>query len=900
MKSLTQRTLSFGLPLALALALGVATFPEAFAQGNASAAEEAAEKPNGDRQRYEEALALPEEEAELVAEEAPGPEPEPAAQDEAPEAGAAEPEAQDPEPEPEPVADAPSEEKAGEAPAAEPEMSEAELHYRLVMELEEAEAEAVEVEEAQAPVAAEREADGGEVLTETAEVAEVPAGADGAEAAPEPAEVEVVDATPEPVESEAPEATEVAEGTAPAETSAEVPAETPEATPAESQQEAASEPVEVVDVSPEAMEPESRPEAEPESEAVAAAPEAPETPETPEMKPAPAGEGDAEALAAAEAEEESADPAAATEEDGPAFRIDRFEVRYADETAEQPVPVDDLGMTRVSLGLAESGWVPPRNGLDRRVIGLDEVDLAERYEDNRFHASAIRRISSALVNRMNDAGLIGVWVEPETGGLAEEGGVLDLRIHMARADDVRTLASGDRVETEDRVNHPAHDRIRAGSPVIPGGPDREGDHLDKRQIDRYVKWLSRHPGRRVDVAVAPSDGGGVSLDYLVQENKPWTAYFRIANDGTDQTDEWRQTFGFIHNQLTGNDDILNATYTTTSFDEVHAFNGSYERPIQANERWRWRVRGAYSEFDASTLGFAGLDFEGESFRIGGDLEWNFYQNDDYFADLVAGITVHRSEVDNPGLAVEGDGTFVVPSLGIQSERRRRYDNFWSSVKLQANLRDNETDDLNALGRFDPDDRFVMLTYDLGYSFFLDRFLSGEGWREPSTPETSTLAHELAMNVRGQTAFGNRLTPQYQMTVGGMHTVRGYAQSETSGDDVVLASFEYRLHIPRLFPVVEDPGELFGRPFRWSPQNAYGAPDWDMIFRTFVDVGHVNLNDEPVFEDSDTLVGVGFGAGFRLKRNVSVDVDWGFAASDTNQDSTTSGSSQVHISATILY
>jgi len=450
------------------------------------------------------------------------------------------------------------------------------------------------------------------------------------------------------------------------------------------------------------------------------------------------------------------------------------------------------------------------------------------------------------------------------------------------------------------VNHPAHDRILAHSPLVGAGPDREGDLVNKKKIDRYVKWLSRHPGRRVDVSVAPAADGGVALDYLIQENKPWTAYFRIANDGTEQTDEWRQTFGFIHNQLTGADDILGLTYSTTAFDEVHAFNGSYERPFEANPRWRWRVRGAYSEFDASTLGFAGLDFEGESFRIGGDLEWNFFQEGDLFADLVAGVTVHRSEVDNPGLAVEGKGTFVVPSLGLAMERQRRFDNLWGSLTLQANLRDNDTEALNALGRFDPDDRFVMLSYDLGHSVYLDPLIHGDAWHEPSTPETSTLAHELVMSLRGQTSLGNRLTPQYQMTVGGMHTVRGYEESTISGDSVVMGTLEYRLHVPRLFPVQEEAGEVFGRPFRWSPQQAYGAPDWDLVLRGFLDAAHVGFTDETSFEENETLVGLGFGAGIRLKRNVSVDVDWGFALSETEDESTTRGSSQVHISATVLY
>jgi hypothetical protein len=80
----------------------------------------------------------------------------------------------------------------------------------------------------------------------------------------------------------------------------------------------------------------------------------------------------------------------------------------------------------------------------------------------------------------------------------------------------------------------------------------------------------------------------VTLDYLVAENKPWTAYAELSNTGTKQTNEWRERFGFVHNQLTRSDDILRLDYATAGFDRSHAVNVDYSFPILSD---RVRARG---------------------------------------------------------------------------------------------------------------------------------------------------------------------------------------------------------------------------------------------------------------------------------------------------------------------
>ena len=79
-------------------------------------------------------------------------------------------------------------------------------------------------------------------------------------------------------------------------------------------------------------------------------------------------------------------------------------------------------------------------------------------------------------------------------------------------------------------------------------------------------------------------------------------------------------------------------------------------------------------------------------------------------------------------------------------------------------------------------------------------------------------------------------------VGGLYSVRGYPQSTAVGDDVYLGSAEYRLHIPRLFPIQREALHIpWIGDFLWAPQQPYGRADWDLILRAFVDAAYTNQN-----------------------------------------------------------
>jgi hemolysin activation/secretion protein len=607
-------------------------------------------------------------------------------------------------------------------------------------------------------------------------------------------------------------------------------------------------------------------------------------------------------------------PVVADEQDhGPIYRISQLEIIYVHEHPRHPAP-EDLLAAQVTLSELDTGYVRPFGEEPRITFRLDELDGTEVRH---FHATGLQVVLERLRDALVARRLMGVYVAPDVRDIDPVGQdlrdpdqtVLRLTITTGLVSEVRTLASGARIKPEERLNHRVHQRIRDRSPLQPHDviDEERLDLLRKDQLDRYVYHLSRHPGRRVDAAVSAGlEPGTVTLDYYVTENRPLVLYAQSREYWHRQTRRWRQRFGIIHNQLTNNDDILNLDYTTTEFDTTHHFNGSYEAPLGPLDRIRWRVFGHWGEFTASDVGFFDAQFTGESYGVGGEIRPNIYQKDELFIDFVAGVRYENIEVETRIFnipIVQGEQDFLFPYVGLRLDR----ESTWFTTRGQLNFefqRGSVTSvdefELNRLGRTAPDRDWEVMRWGLFHSFFLEPVFNYEAWRDPQTPETSTLAHELALAFRGQYAFDNRLIPQAQQTAGGLYTVRGYRESLVAGDTVLIGSAEYRFHIPRVFGLEPEPRELLGQPFRFAPQQVYGRPDWDLIFRGFVDVGRTINSKRLAFESDETLVGAGIGVELLLRRNINVRLDWGFALRDARDGAAKSGDSRLHFVATLLF
>jgi hemolysin activation/secretion protein len=605
----------------------------------------------------------------------------------------------------------------------------------------------------------------------------------------------------------------------------------------------------------------------------------------------------------------------------PSFLVGAIVIRYQLDHPSLPA-IDDLQKREVTLGRTDEGYVAPGGGVPEETLTIEDISLRAPV---RWTSRALYTVERAILDEMNKAGVVGVTVSPiDTEFAAPSAGdprwgkdlrkpghtQVTLLVKVGLVKEMRTIAFGERIPFERRINAKEHEHIRENAPVLvfnQDDPERQ-DVLRKDELDDYVARLNRQPGRRVDTSVAAAqEPGGIALDLLINENKPWQAFFQVSNTGTENTSEWRERFGFVHNQLTNSDDILSLDFTTANFDNSNALVASYERPLWADSV-RGRVFTTWDEYTASDIGVGqalGQNFKGDSWSFGGEIAATVFQKKELFVDLVGGLRYQHVHVRNTTLGLENVGAsdFLLASFGGRFERNRDTSATNVSVTFDFNIGGVTSDDaINNLGRLGADKDFQVMHFDLTHSFYLDHLFFGDAWNDTSQNGHATLAHELALVLRGQEAFDNRLVPNFQDVVGGLYTVRGYPESIVSGDTVIIGSAEYRLHIPQAFGYDPNPGTLFGETFRYKPQQPYGRADWDLIAKGFVDAGATYNSHKESFEHDDTLVGAGFGFEFLYKRNLSIRTDFGWALKDVEATdrTVTAGSSRVHFVATILF
>ncbi len=595
--------------------------------------------------------------------------------------------------------------------------------------------------------------------------------------------------------------------------------------------------------------------------------------------------------------------------DGPAYPVSRIELRYDLESTRLP-PLAALGDLPLRLGRTPTGYVAPREGVETVVLRLGSVPSDP---PSLFHASAIRALDEQIVAEMNRQGVAGVVVAPEESSLQpgsgrdlrDGGTTLPIVVTVPRVKEVRTFATGDRVEPDQAIDNPVHAKIKRDSPLQPGG---DADVLRKDELDRYVARLNRYPGRRVEPAISPAaERGGVYLDYQVLEDRPWTAYFQASNTGTKETSEWRERFGYVNTQLTNDDDTFAIDYVIGDFTSVHALTSSYEAPLFGTADWRWGMFGSYSKFDSSVVGFD-LDFTGKQYEGGIRLAYNLLQLRDFFFDVFAGARVERVFIDNPS-GDNGSTTFFLPQLGVRASRTTDFMNLYATVTFEHNLGSvvgTDVEELEAgdLARTHATAYWSALRWELGVSSYLEPLFLGGLW-DDKAPAGATLANEVFLNARGQWAFDDRLVPWEERVIGGLYTVRGYPEASAVGDSVFLGSFEYRWHVARLLaPQPPTPLPLVGV-FRFAPEARGNRPDWDLILRTFLDVGYAIPSQRETGEFYETLVGCGAGLELLVKRNFSVRFDWGVALKDAIQQSggdntVKAGNDEYRVVFTILY
>jgi hypothetical protein len=646
----------------------------------------------------------------------------------------------------------------------------------------------------------------------------------------------------------------------------------------------------------------------------------------------------------AAAEEPAEGPRPVARDDGPVYSISWFDVRYA---GEDPPPEDLPNLSRLlaapfSLSSDPTGWTAPDPSISRPAEAV-VLPTTPPGEVAAYHASALGEIAEQIVQRFRKRGVLGVYVSPHEADidleterdLRREGDtVLRIRIEVGRVRHLRSIGLGDRLPPDWRIDNPVHRRIRENSPIQPQETAREDTTslVDMRLLEDYLQELNRHPGRHVEAALAPAEKEGVSLDYRITEARPWYVYAQTTNTGTEQTNPWQTRLGAVQQQLTNHDDILSVDYLNAGFDDVNAVNVSYEAPWFSSRRprwlsddddnrwlswlprddlpWigldglRWGVFGSWSESNSTGIDYTD-DIQNREWDVGAQLVYPVWQRRNFFLDGFFRFTGRSVEINDDSTKGDVSAIYIMlPELGLRTER---YDEV-STFRLQGSVEGTANHlrkDAELLGRLEPDRRWVLAKWDFEASHYLEPLLNPSAWADPSTPASSTLAHEVAISSNGQWSFGSRLIPQASQVIGGLFSVRGYDNSLVTGDSVAVGTFEYRFHLARSLPVSARPLHLpFLGDFRAVPQQAYGRADWDLILRAFTDIGQTWRYNAPKNspESNDLLWSAGVGVELQLGGHIRARVDYAQVLKEAGPrgDVNKVGDDHFHFLFSILY
>jgi hemolysin activation/secretion protein len=419
------------------------------------------------------------------------------------------------------------------------------------------------------------------------------------------------------------------------------------------------------------------------------------------------------------------------------------------------------------------------------------------------------------------------------------------------------------------------DRLEKLNPIEPG------DVLEQEKLERFVQFLERHPGRSAAAVVKKSKeavgaeevGRDVDLEIRVVDPEPTAFYFQVANIGSESTEEYRFRAGFIHNNLYGRDDIFSLDFSAPfeQMDSNYAIVGSYDTPLWS-PILRLRAFGAYNEFKTTDILGPDTPFLGKGYMLGEELRYTLFHVNSWLFDVFQALEFQSSNLELKSSLLDelqldetiSDVELLDVALGFRLEHLQGPWRPYVQVKAAYNLSDT------LFGLSDRSDfEKSRLDTEPGY---LNLTLSGHHSLE--------IRDWLSMSQRVGAGYSpDRLIAAKEFAIGGIHSVRGYEESEVLGDRGLFVSTEPLVSLNALL----------------TPKTGKDLPFRLDFVPAFLDIGTVDVQDSLLGEEgSTTICGVGTGAQLSFKNLLSGRLYWGYALRDANPGGTEEGDDRLHL------
>ncbi len=493
--------------------------------------------------------------------------------------------------------------------------------------------------------------------------------------------------------------------------------------------------------------------------------------------------------------------------------------------------------------------------------------------EHQVSAKSIQGLTMYLLTAYSNEGYSGiyVYVPKEAQALGKfEGGVLPIKIVEGRVSEVN-ISYRDPDDNELEKGHIRESVFREWMPV------KEGDVINKKELDDFFDLLNLNPDRYVSAKISRGEEQeSLSLEYQLYEANPWHYFIQVDNAGRKDR-QWAPKVGFINTDLTGTNDTFLAM-TQFSVDRStrnnNSFYVSYEFPI-FTPKLRLKPYFGRSEFITDA---GGSDFLGNGKFWGAILTYTLYQQDSWFFDATASLSREESET-TPEL---------FPSLGSNVDM-----DMWS-VGFDIHHRDDVSNTSFVFNRQES----------MGGSSQASFTRARTGAQRDFTIVTFRAMHNRYLDsakvqrVNGTFQMispGERLVPAKMTSFGGMYTVRGYQEDAIVADGGLLYSFQYEYDLI----AKEEETANMGQPTFETEETETESYFKKIAPLVFADFGRAKIKHAVAGEKGvEELCSVGVGVLLQAKKNLSAALYYGIPLRET--DKTDIGEGRVNVSVTLRW
>lgn len=380
---------------------------------------------------------------------------------------------------------------------------------------------------------------------------------------------------------------------------------------------------------------------------------------------------------------------------------------------------------------------------------------------------------------------------------------------------------------------------------------RPGAILYLPDVQEELAVANRSPDLKVAPLLMPGkELGTIDVELRVKDKLPLHGDVELNNRASHDTTHLRLNTSLRYDNLWQREHSLTLQYQTSpvNTNQVQAIAGSYVLPSPLNDDHVLAIYGLSSESDTALV--QGFSVVGNGYVIGFRNVIPLAPIDRFTHNITLGVDYKNFEEE---LAFdEGDQEVVSTPI-----------TYWPfTIGYGAALSDGW-----GMTRFDTSINFVLREVASDTGQFEDKRFKSRGnyvyWtagleRHQKAPWQSTLF----TRVEGQLA-DQPLVANEQFVAGGMKSVRGYKESEASGDNAIRGTVELRTP------------DLEGALGVWKP--------FDVSLFGFYDFAALYINDPLPTEDENSFIaGTGAGLRGRVTDYLTYELVWGYALEETDR------------------